>query len=113
MIDDVGKRYAAFYVIGCIANAFGGILAFGLEQMDGLAGKKGWRWIFIIEGIVSSSCRCYYVVTYVEVDSRANATRSPVSSPWELTSSWSTSPRTRINRGNSLRPMSAILSFGE
>ena len=42
-------------MIGCLALAFGGILAFGLMQMDGLAGKAGWRWIFIIEGIVSPS----------------------------------------------------------
>ncbi|CAF9932168.1 MAG: hypothetical protein HETSPECPRED_008285 [Heterodermia speciosa] len=50
---DVGKRYSAFYIIGCIALAFGGILAFGLMQMDGLAGKAGWRWIFIIEGTIT------------------------------------------------------------
>ncbi|KAL8713143.1 MAG: hypothetical protein Q9220_002664 [cf. Caloplaca sp. 1 TL-2023] len=50
---DVGKRYAAFYVIGCIALAFGGILAYGLMQMGGLAGKAGWRWIFIMEGLLT------------------------------------------------------------
>ena len=49
---EVGKRYAAFYLIGCVAAAFGGILAFGLMQMEGVAGYGGWRWIFIIEGIV-------------------------------------------------------------
>lgn len=52
---EVGKRYAAFYLIGCVAAAFGGILAFGLMQMEGLAGYGGWRWIFIIEGIVRST----------------------------------------------------------
>lgn len=52
-LDDVGKRYSAFYIIGCLASAFGGILAYGVMQMDGLAGKAGWRWIFIMEGIVS------------------------------------------------------------
>lgn len=51
-LDDVGKRYCAFYVIGVLASAFGGILAYGLMQMDGLSGKTGWRWIFIMEGIV-------------------------------------------------------------
>ncbi|KAL9596320.1 MAG: hypothetical protein Q9219_005874 [cf. Caloplaca sp. 3 TL-2023] len=50
---DVGKRYFGFYVIGCIALAFGGILAYGLMQMDGLSGKAGWRWIFIMEGIIT------------------------------------------------------------
>lgn len=50
---DVGKRYSAFYVIGCLANAFSGILAYGLMQMDGLSGLAGWRWIFIMEGLVT------------------------------------------------------------
>merc|ERR1712058_33586 len=48
-----GKRYAGFYLIGCVASAFGGILAFGLMQMEGIAGYGGWRWIFIIEGILT------------------------------------------------------------
>lgn len=37
---EVGKRYAAFYLIGCVASAFGGILAFGLMQMEGVAGES-------------------------------------------------------------------------
>lgn len=49
---EMGKRYAGFYLIGCVASAFGGILAFGLMHMEGVAGFGGWRWIFIIEGIV-------------------------------------------------------------
>lgn len=49
----MGKRYAVFYCIGSFASAFGGILAFGLMQMDGLSGLGGWRWIFIIEGILT------------------------------------------------------------
>lgn len=50
--DDVGKRYFGFNVIGCIALAFGGILAYGLMQMDGVSAMAGWRWIFIIKGVV-------------------------------------------------------------
>jgi len=52
---EMGKRYASFYLVGCVASAFGGILAFGLMQMDGVANYRGWRWIFIIEGIVRPS----------------------------------------------------------
>ncbi|KFG80604.1 hypothetical protein MANI_028773 [Metarhizium anisopliae] len=50
---DMQKRYTVFYGVGCVAGALGGILAFGLSQMNGLAGLRGWRWIFIIEGILS------------------------------------------------------------
>jgi MFS family permease len=41
--DEVGKRYSFFYVIGCVASAFGGILAYGLMQMSGLSNLAGWR----------------------------------------------------------------------
>lgn len=40
---EVGKRYSFFYLIGVVASACGGILAFGLMQMEGLAGYGGWR----------------------------------------------------------------------
>lgn len=41
---DVGKRYAVFYMIGSLASAISGILAYGLMQMDGIANYAGWRW---------------------------------------------------------------------
>ncbi|KAF2012737.1 MFS general substrate transporter [Aaosphaeria arxii CBS 175.79] len=50
---DMQKRYACFYLIGIIASGCSGILAYGLMQMHGLAGYWGWRWIFIIEGIMT------------------------------------------------------------
>lgn len=28
-------------------------MAYGIIQMEGLAGIRGWRWIFIIEGIIT------------------------------------------------------------
>jgi hypothetical protein len=41
---DMGKRYSVFYLLGVVASAFSGILAFGLMQMKGLAGLGGWRY---------------------------------------------------------------------
>ena len=49
--DELGRRYGLFYVIGSVTSAFSGILAFGLIQLNGKAGLRGWRWIFIIEGM--------------------------------------------------------------
>ncbi|KAF4850533.1 putative transporter [Colletotrichum siamense] len=46
-------RIAIFYSASALAGAFSGLLAFVIVRMDGLAGIAGWRWIFIIEGIVS------------------------------------------------------------
>ncbi|PGH05697.1 hypothetical protein AJ79_06713 [Helicocarpus griseus UAMH5409] len=50
---EVQKRYSIFYLIGCVASALSGILAFGFSQMGGLHGLGGWRWIFIMEGVLT------------------------------------------------------------
>ena len=34
-------------------GSFGGLLAYALENMQGLGGKGGWAWIFIIEGLAT------------------------------------------------------------
>lgn len=36
-----------------MAGAFSGLLAFAIAKLNGVAGIAGWRWIFILEGIVS------------------------------------------------------------
>ncbi|KAF5981803.1 hypothetical protein FBULB1_4599 [Fusarium bulbicola] len=50
---EVGKRYSVFYLLGCVASAFSGILAYGLMQLNGRENLTGWRWIFIIEGTLT------------------------------------------------------------
>ncbi|KAF2736694.1 MFS general substrate transporter [Polyplosphaeria fusca] len=48
-----GGRTSIFYVSSAASGAFSGLLAAGIAQLHGSAGQEGWRWIFIIEGIVS------------------------------------------------------------
>ncbi|KAH7395474.1 retrograde regulation protein 2 [Cadophora sp. MPI-SDFR-AT-0126] len=50
---ELQKRNAVFYLIGSMASACSGILAYGIMQMDGLSNLAGWRWIFIIEGLLT------------------------------------------------------------
>lgn len=50
---EVAKRNAFFYLVGNSVGGFGGVLAYGLQQMDGLLGHEGWRWISIMEGIIT------------------------------------------------------------
>ncbi|KAF1998635.1 MFS general substrate transporter [Amniculicola lignicola CBS 123094] len=50
---DIGKRYSVFYILGSLASACAGILAYGLMQLNGREGYAGWRWIFIIEGALT------------------------------------------------------------
>jgi sugar phosphate permease len=40
-------------VSAAIAGSVGGLLAYGIGFMDGVQGYRGWRWIFIIEGLPS------------------------------------------------------------
>jgi MFS family permease len=52
---DPQKRNAVFYLVGSMASGWGGILAYGLMQMNGLAGLDGWRWIFIVSSFGGAS----------------------------------------------------------
>ncbi|EXJ94009.1 hypothetical protein A1O1_02402 [Capronia coronata CBS 617.96] len=76
---DLQKRNAVFYLIGSMASAFSGILAYGFSQLKNhgsgpawwgqhygptaanptapsgvLPGIAGWRWIFILQGVLTS-----------------------------------------------------------
>lgn len=50
---EIQFRQALFFSAASIAGAFSGLLAFGIGKMNGVAGLEGWRWIFILEGIVT------------------------------------------------------------
>jgi sugar phosphate permease len=50
---ECGLRMAIFFSAATLAGAFGGLLARGISQMDGIGGRPGWAWIFILEGLVT------------------------------------------------------------
>ncbi|KZF19521.1 MFS general substrate transporter [Xylona heveae TC161] len=54
--EEQAKRVSYLFSSAALAGAFGGLLAYGLLQMDGVAGKAGWRWLYIIEGILTILC---------------------------------------------------------
>ncbi|GLA53356.1 hypothetical protein AnigIFM63604_010447 [Aspergillus niger] len=51
----IQQRLAILYTASAISGAFSGLLAYGISKMDGIRGIAGWRWIFILEGIVPSA----------------------------------------------------------
>ncbi|KAJ7672731.1 major facilitator superfamily domain-containing protein [Mycena rosella] len=57
-------RVAIFFGGAALAGAFGGILAFAIGKMEGVGGRRGWQWIFILEGVltVAVSILAYFVV---------------------------------------------------
>jgi MFS family permease len=50
---ECGLRMALFFSAATAAGAFSGLLARGISEMDGLGGKSGWAWIFILEGALT------------------------------------------------------------
>lgn len=51
--DEFGIRMAIFFSGAALAGSFGGLLAAAIALMDGVGGKKGWAWIFILEGLAT------------------------------------------------------------
>ncbi|KAG6917190.1 hypothetical protein DXG01_003533 [Tephrocybe rancida] len=45
------RRISAFFSTASLSGAFSGILAYGIIHMDGMGGRPGWAWIFILEGL--------------------------------------------------------------
>jgi MFS family permease len=51
--DELQSRIAIFYAAASFSGAFGGLLASAIIHMDGVGGLAGWRWIFILDGLVT------------------------------------------------------------
>lgn len=51
--EECGIRMATFFSAATLAGAFGGILARGIAEMNGIGGLSAWSWIFILEGLLS------------------------------------------------------------
>lgn len=51
--QEQGKRIAFFFLGSAISGAFGGLIATGLASMKKTGGLEGWRWLYIIEGLIS------------------------------------------------------------
>lgn len=47
------KRFTIYWSSVIFAGAFGGLIASGIAQMDGMRGLENWRWIFVLEGVAS------------------------------------------------------------
>ncbi|KAH8601861.1 major facilitator superfamily domain-containing protein [Bisporella sp. PMI_857] len=50
---EVATRIAVLYTGNILSTAFAGLIAVGIFKMDGVAGLEGWRWLFILQGIVT------------------------------------------------------------
>ncbi|KAL3456274.1 major facilitator superfamily domain-containing protein [Aspergillus heterothallicus] len=46
-------RLALIFASASMAGAFSGLLAYLIVKMDGVGGLEGWRWIFLLEGMLT------------------------------------------------------------
>ncbi|RYO35117.1 putative transporter [Alternaria arborescens] len=51
--EELGIRIAYLFIASALSGAFGGLIAFGILYMNGVAGWSGWRWLYVIEGIIT------------------------------------------------------------
>ncbi|VUC22536.1 unnamed protein product [Clonostachys rosea] len=64
--QELGKRLAALYVFQMIGSAFGGFIAAACLTLDGKHGIAGWRWLFIVEGVVTIGCGLIFAMIMPE-----------------------------------------------
>ncbi|KAF9564921.1 MFS general substrate transporter [Agrocybe pediades] len=48
---ELSLRIALFFSAASLSGAFSGLLAAAIQKMDGIGGKPGWAWIFILQGL--------------------------------------------------------------
>lgn len=50
---ELATRMAIFYGANTAAGAFGGVIAYGVGNLDGAHGWRAWKWLFLIEGLIT------------------------------------------------------------
>ncbi|KAK8080813.1 hypothetical protein PG997_008631 [Apiospora hydei] len=51
--EELALRIGLFYTAASLSGAFGGLLARGLAEIGSRGGLSSWRWIFVIEGLLT------------------------------------------------------------
>ena len=67
--DEFLSRYVLFSTAGILAGAINGLLSSLIAKMSGTGGYAAWRWIFIIEGLITcavSAASWFFMVPFPE-----------------------------------------------
>ncbi|TGJ78987.1 hypothetical protein E0Z10_g9777 [Xylaria hypoxylon] len=60
--EELGVRMALLIITSALAGAFGGLLALAAFNLDGVSNMSGWRWLYILEGLITVIAACLCVV---------------------------------------------------
>ncbi|KAI0191642.1 major facilitator superfamily transporter [Astrocystis sublimbata] len=71
--NETQTRIALLYSSAASGGAFSGLLAYAIAKLNGVGGLEGWRWIFILEGLITVliGVSCFFLL----VDSPALSSR--------------------------------------
>ncbi|KIM78028.1 hypothetical protein PILCRDRAFT_76059 [Piloderma croceum F 1598] len=69
---ELSLRVALFFSSASLSGAFSGLLAAAIQKLDGIGGKAGWAWIFILEGLftVVMGIASFFLVSSTPRDSK-------------------------------------------
>ncbi|KIY73746.1 MFS general substrate transporter [Cylindrobasidium torrendii FP15055 ss-10] len=72
--DELGKRSGIFTSSGLIGTLFSGILQAAVyTHLNGVANRSGWRWLFIIDGIITMPIALYGFLVFPDLPATTNA----------------------------------------
>ncbi|KAL4786914.1 MFS general substrate transporter [Aspergillus varians] len=96
--DEIGKRTAVFAASGVAGNMFSGFLQGAIHRnLDGLNGRAGWRWLFIIDFLITIPIA---LLGYLVFPGHPEMTKSKFLKPEEKTLAIERLPEPLIRRGN-------------
>ncbi|KAM7216810.1 Major facilitator superfamily domain containing protein [Rhypophila decipiens] len=71
---ELGKRSGIFTASGLAGTMIGGFIQSGIHSgMDGLNGLQGWRWLFIIDGIITLPVAIYGLLLFPDTPATTTA----------------------------------------
>ncbi|KAJ5110646.1 Pantothenate transporter liz1 [Penicillium argentinense] len=71
---ELGKRSGIFTASGLAGTMFGGFIQTGIQSsMDGAHGISGWRWLFIIDGIITIPIAIFGFLLFPDTPSTTKA----------------------------------------
>jgi len=72
--QELGKRSAVFTCSGLAGTLFSGILQGAVyRNLNGVSGRSGWRWLFVIDGIITLPIAFYGFLVFPDVPSTTKA----------------------------------------
>ncbi|KAL4265575.1 MFS transporter superfamily protein [Pleurotus pulmonarius] len=72
--DELGKRSGIFTSSGLVGTLFSGVLQAAVyKHLNGHAGRSGWRWLFIVDGIITLPIALYGYLVFPDVPAITNA----------------------------------------